>query len=92
LVVEASILARLLRIKLLRLDATVLVVPAGATAPLISMGVPRERLPALPPADPPGLRRRGSLVEAVRFLDEGAELLARARRNRSVLQNLDAAR
>jgi hypothetical protein len=89
-VVEASILARLLRIKLLRLDATVLVIPADATGPWISPRAPREQAPALPPVGPPA-SGRGRLLDAVRCLDEGAELLARARRNRSLLQSADAA-
>jgi hypothetical protein len=90
-VVEASILARLLRVRLLRLDATVLVVPAAAAAPSISPRAPRERASALPPAGTPA-SGRGRLLDAVRCLDEGAELLARARRNRSLLQSHDATR
>jgi hypothetical protein len=91
LVVEASILARLLRIKLLTLDATVLIVPVGATSPSISPRAQQEQAPALPAAVPPAAGR-GRLLDAVRCLDEGAELLARARRNRSLLQGKDAAR
>jgi hypothetical protein len=81
LIVEASILARLLRVKLLRLDATVLVVPAGATASSNAPHAPRERAVG-----------GGRLVDAVRCLDEAAELLARARRDRSLLRRLNAAR
>jgi hypothetical protein len=91
LVVEASILARLLRIKLLKLDATILVVPVDAAASSTPPRSPRGREPAQLPAAP-WAAGRGRLLEAVRYLDEGAELLARARRNRSLLRSLDAAR
>ena len=70
--VEASILARLLGIKLLTLDATVLVVPADLDAPSPAP------LPAPPPRRPPA---GTGLAHAVRSLIEGAELLAEARRD-----------
>lgn len=61
-VVQASVRARLLRIPLLRLDATVVLMPAAITAPSS----------ALTGAD--------GLAEAVRSINEGAEILAHARR------------
>jgi hypothetical protein len=66
LVIEASILARLLRIRLLTLEATVVVAPAEVTSgawPVRSSG-----------------NGRGGLAEAVRTLDEGAAILADVRR------------
>ena len=80
--VEASILARLLGLRLLTLDVTLVLVPAEVSAPT-------------PPSSPPGLHadaspRRyrpppavtgGGLADAVRSINEGAELLAEARRN-----------
>jgi hypothetical protein len=64
--VEASILARLLGLRLLTLDVTLVLVPADVSAP--------STVPARPV---PG---RG-LADAVRSISEGAELLAEARRN-----------
>ena len=81
-VVEASVLARLLGIRLLRLDATVVLVPADVTPPSsASYQLPRRasaRSARVPRArsDPVGRR----LAHAVRSIDEGAELLAEARR------------
>jgi hypothetical protein len=83
--VEASVRARLLGIPLLKLDATVVIVPSelpGRSSP------PRER-PARKSARPSGVPTRHSapaghgLAEAVRSLNEGAALLADARRNGS---------
>jgi hypothetical protein len=67
--VEASVRARVLGIPLLKLHATVVLVPAAPTVP--SSAAPRSRARAA----------GGGLVEAVRSLDEGAELLAEVRRN-----------
>ena len=61
--VQASVRARLLGIPLLRLDATVVLMPAAITAPS----------PALPAGN--------GLVEAVRSINDGAEVLAQVRRN-----------
>ncbi|HEU4703895.1 MAG TPA: hypothetical protein VFS37_15550 [Conexibacter sp.] len=77
-VVEASIVARLLRIRLLRLDATVVVLPADVAEPL----------PQPSPARPPPRRELGGpstdgrprLAEAVRAIEESAAILARTRR------------
>ena len=68
--VEASILARLLGIRLLTLDATLVLVPADVTGPSPAPRDSRAR---------PCTGRR--LAEAVRSINEGAELLAEARRN-----------
>jgi hypothetical protein len=70
--VEASILARLLGLRLLTLDVTLVLVPAEVSAP-----APTSAGNGLPPARPvPG----GGLAAAVRSINEGAELLAEARR------------
>ena len=58
--VQASVRARLLGIPLLRLDATVVLMPAAITAP--SFG-------------------RNGLAEAVRSINDGAEVLAQVRGN-----------
>jgi hypothetical protein len=62
--VQASVRARLLGIPLLRLDATVALVPAAITAPSSGVG--------------PG----NGLADAVRSINDGAEVLAQVRRNR----------
>jgi hypothetical protein len=64
LVVEARIVARLLGLRLLTLDATVVVVPAEVTDPA---SAPHD----LPPRD--------GLAEAVRLIDEGAAILTEVR-------------
>ena len=83
--VEASILARVLGIRFLTLDAAVVLLPADVRVPLSAPPDPPTRTAApfcgLPPTRPPAAGRR--LAEAVRSLDEGAELLAQARRNPS---------
>ena len=61
--VQASVRARLLGIPLLRLDATVVLMPAAVTTPS----------PALAAGD--------GLAEAVRSINDGAEMLAQVRRN-----------
>jgi hypothetical protein len=85
--VEASVLARLFRMKLLKLDASVLVFPTEVTpsapAPpdlvVRTSAVPRPSEPAVPSGD----NGRRTLADAVRSIHEGAELLAEARRDRS---------
>jgi hypothetical protein len=76
--VEAFVVARLLGLRLLKLDATVVLMPADVGA---QRAAPRDppALDGLPPARlyPAG---RG-LAEAIRHLDEGEELLAQARDN-----------
>jgi hypothetical protein len=61
--VQASVRARLLGIPLLRLDATVVLMPAAITAPS------------------PALVAGNGLAEAVRSINDGAEVLAQVRRN-----------
>jgi hypothetical protein len=81
LVVEASIVARLLGIRLLKLDATVVIAPADVTAPSPAARDPLARPPARSLDARPnrsGEVGRG-LAEAVRSIDEGAALLAQAR-------------
>jgi hypothetical protein len=78
--IKASILARLLGIRLLKLDATVVVVPAQVAAP---SSAPQDRRPVASrgaaPARPVAIG--GGLAAAVRSIDEGAEILAEARRD-----------
>jgi hypothetical protein len=78
ILVEASVLARLLGIRLLKLDATVVLMPADVAARYAAPHAP-PALDALPPTRlyPAG---RG-LAEAIRHLNEGEELLAEARLN-----------
>ena len=61
--VQASVRARLLGIPLLRLNATVALMPAAITAPR------------------PTLAAGDGLAEAVRSINDGAEVLAEMRRN-----------
>jgi hypothetical protein len=83
-VAEASIVARLLRLRLLRLDATVVVSPAVVTARSSRPGAaaqpardgPVRTREAPVPARPIGRR----LAEAARTLDENAAALAATRR------------
>ena len=80
--VEASIRARLLGIPLLRLDATVVLAPAEITARSSAPDEPlRMRSVGVPPTHS-GVAGR-SLAEAVRSINEGAEVLAEVRRNGS---------
>ena len=87
--VEASILVRVLGIRLLTLGATVVLVPAEATVPSSLSPHPQGRTPrperrtpnrsnGIPPARSGAVGHR--LAEAVRSIDEGAEALAEARR------------
>jgi hypothetical protein len=83
--IEASILARLLRIKLLKLDASILVFPTEVTPPPPAppdLVVRTSPLPKVEPAASADNGRR-TLADAVRSIHEGAELLAEARRGRS---------
>ena len=61
--VQASVRARLLGIPLLRLDATVVLMPAAITAPSSALAT------------------GNGLAEAVRSINDGAEVLAQLRRN-----------
>ncbi len=76
-------MARLLGIRLLTLDATVALVPADVTARTSPRGASPAGTPPRPAGIPPAQARatgRG-LADAVRSINEGAELLAEARRN-----------
>jgi hypothetical protein len=79
-VVEASIVARLLRIRLLRLDATVVIAPADVTMRRSAPAAVRRAARTSPPA-PSGPSGRRGLAEAVRTIEEGAAILAEARRS-----------
>lgn len=80
--VEASVLARLFGLKLLKLDATVLVLPAGASesssAPSLVLHTPP--IPRRPTTGNSAADNR-RLADAVKNLNEGARLLEEARRN-----------
>jgi hypothetical protein len=73
--VQASVRARLLGIPLLRLDATVVLVPAEIEAPSSTPYEPAHSFGS-------GAGGRG-LAEAVRSINEGGEILAEMRRNGS---------
>lgn len=72
-------------IRLLTIDATVALVPADITAPSSVTRMPPARSPARSGALAPERSRvaGNGLAEAVRRIDEGAELLARAQRGGS---------
>jgi hypothetical protein len=81
--VEASVTARLLGLRILTLDAQVALVPADVTIAAPRAREPAARAPALSSGNSRG--RAGSvghrgLAEAVRNLDEGARLLAEIQR------------
>ena len=82
---EATIRGRVLGIPLLRLDATVALVPAGVTASSAATHEPPARTTARSSRVRQTSSRAGGggLAEAVRSINEGAELLAEARRNGS---------
>jgi len=61
--VQASVRARLLGLPLLRLDATVVLMPAAITTPSSAIAA------------------GDGLAEAVRSINDGAEMLAQVRRN-----------
>ena len=71
-------------IRLLTLDATVVLVPADVTSP---RSVPHRPIRTSVPSNTATVRRSkaagGGLAEAVRSLNEGAEVLAQAQRIRS---------
>jgi hypothetical protein len=83
--VEARIRARLLGIRLLTIDATVVLAPADVTASSVAAHDPPRRASARSS----GISRNRSaatghgLAEAVRSINEGAEVLAEVRRNGS---------
>jgi hypothetical protein len=77
LVVEASVVARLFRIRLLAIDASVVITPAQVKArrPLALQSLPRA-VPTRSHTIGPGL------AAAVRIIDEGKACLAASRRPR----------
>jgi hypothetical protein len=80
--VQASIRARLLGIPLLRLHATVVLAPAEITAVSSAPYEPaRTRSSDVRPTRSGAARH--ALAEAVRNINEGAEILAEVRRNGS---------
>lgn len=83
MLVEASVRARVMGIRLLSLDATVVLVPADLTASPPAVVDPPAQPPARPPAVPRARSRAAGrgLAEAVRSIDEGAEILSRTQRN-----------
>lgn len=84
ILIEGKILARVLGIRILKVDTTVVVAPADISAASSLPGHPSTlylpRTAGIPAnrSIPTGHR----LAEAVQRLNEGAELLATARRNR----------
>jgi hypothetical protein len=81
--VEASVVARLLGVRLLRLEASVALAPAEVRPAAARLQPPSSR--SLVPSTPPRVRvapgRR--LPEAVRTIGEAAELLAATQRDGS---------
>jgi pyridoxal biosynthesis lyase PdxS len=75
--VEAKVRARLFGIPLLKVEATVVLMPAGIADPSHAAHAPPAR------ATRPGVAAGDDLTEAVRSINEGAELLAELRRNGS---------
>jgi hypothetical protein len=77
---EASVLGRVLGLRILTLRATVVLAPATVTTP--AEADPPARVDGRRSGAAPPRRRAGGreLAEAVRRIDEGAELLAEARR------------
>jgi hypothetical protein len=84
--VEARIRARLLGIRLLTIDATVVLAPADVTAPSVAAHDPPQHASVLRSS---GVSRSRSaatghrLAEAVQSINEGMELLAATRRDGS---------
>lgn len=78
--VQASVRARLLGIPLLRLDATVVLMPAETAAPFSAPHKPARTRSSGVSLTHPTAAGRG-LAEAVRSINEGAEVLAEVRRN-----------
>jgi hypothetical protein len=83
--VEASLLARVMGLRLLTIDATVALVPADISTSSSPAHMPPARAVGRSPVIRPGRPRVAGhgLAEAVRSINEGAELLAEARRNSS---------
>lgn len=82
ILIQASVLGRLLGLRILRLEATVVLVPADVEGPADAPLRSQPRLPRAPERLPAreGPRGRG-LADARRSIDEGAHLLAESRRD-----------
>ena len=88
--IQASVLARVFGVRLLKLDTTVILAPAEVQVPA-ARAAPANGRPAKPASTPTPVRaaarRSGpvgtALADAVRSVNEGAELLALSRRNGS---------
>ena len=83
ILIEASILARVLGLRLLTLDATITLVPADVRTPS-SIARDRPGHAITQRRGSPAARRRaagGDLARAVETLGEGERVLAEARRN-----------
>lgn len=80
--VEASVTARLLGLRILTLDATVVLVPADVSAAKPPVQRRAAYAPARSSGHSPGraASARHGLVDAVRNLDEGSRLLAEVQR------------
>jgi hypothetical protein len=78
--VQASVRARLLGLPLLRLDATIMLAPAEITAPSAALE-PARRMNARSSSVPTTDTEWHGLAEAVRSINEGAQLLADVRRD-----------
>jgi hypothetical protein len=84
--VDARILARVLGIRLLTLDARVILLPADVKTPSSAPAVPRRprtsvRSASVVPRDSGAIGH--GLADAVRAINEGAAILAEARSNGS---------
>jgi hypothetical protein len=75
--VEGSILARLFGLRLLRLEATVVLIPADVRTSTTPRRAARRQSSASPTRRSAASRR--GLADAARDIDEGARLLAHAR-------------
>jgi hypothetical protein len=77
---------RVLGLRLLKLDAVVMVVPADVAPP--SSAARAGRPPPTSDSSPArSVSGRSRLAEAVRNIDEGAEILAQARRNGTAISH-----
>jgi hypothetical protein len=79
--VEGKIVARLLGLRLLRLDALIVLTPADLTAPVRTLHGSPPRPSARPSPVPTARPRvaRPTLADALRDIDEGAQILAGTR-------------
>ena len=82
--IQASVLARVLGVRLLRLETTVILAPAKVQVPA-APAAPVNTRPTNPTPTPVARTRSEpagrDLADAVRSINEGAKLLALSRRN-----------